>query len=508
MRALLDTNIIIHRESTRIINQDIGILFNWLDKSKYIKCIHPITLEEIKKNSNQATADTITVKLESYEVLKTVAPLMQNVKEISKKYDVTENDQNDTLLLNEVFSGRIDILISEDKKIHLKAADLGIQDKVFSISSFIEKARAENPALVDYEVLNIRKEYFGDIIIDDPFFDSFKNDYPEFETWFKKKSQEVAYVAYSDKNLYAFLYIKIEGKDENYHNIKPTFQPKKRLKVGTFKVLSNGYRIGERFLKIIFDNALINKVDEIYFTIYNRSLGQQMLINLMEEWGFNLYGSKGNDNELVYVRDFHAKVDLLNPKKTYPYFSLNSNVFLIPIYPEYHTELLPDSYLKTETPADFKDDEPHRNALSKVYISRSYERNIKSGDILIFYRTAPRGVPAYYGSVLTTIGIVEGKVDGMQTLQEFISRCRKRSIFTDSKLKEFWDYNPRNHPFIIKFLYVCSFKLGNRINRQRLLELKILKGTEDELRGLKQISTDEFITIIKEAKINENLAVN
>ena len=506
MKALLDTNIIIHRESTRIINQDIGILFNWLDKAKYTKCIHPITLEEIKKNSNHSTAETILVKLESYEILKTTAPMDPAVEVVSKKYDVTNNDRADTLLLNEVFSERVDILISEDKKIHVKAGELGISDKVFLISSFIEKVRAENPELVDYEVLNIRKEYFGNISLDDSFFDSFKEDYPEFESWFKKKSQNVAYVAYNDSLLYTFLYLKVEGPDENYYQINPVFQPKKRLKIGTFKVLSNGYRISERFIKIIFDNALINQVEEIYFTIFDKTMGQQMLMNMMEEWGFYRFGQKGN--ELVYVRNFLPTIDLSYPKKTFPYFSRKSNIFIVPIYPKYHTELLPDSYLKTESASDFKDDEPHRNALSKVYICRSIERNVKKGDILIFYRTAAPGKSAFHTSVITTIGIVEEKIDGIRNCEEFVSKCRKRSIFTNSELKEFWDYKPRYRPFIIKFLYVCSFTLGNRINRQRLLDLGIIQGSESELRGLKQISSVQFNTIIKEAKLNESIVVN
>ena len=35
MKALLDTNILIHREASKVINQDIGILFRWLDREKY-----------------------------------------------------------------------------------------------------------------------------------------------------------------------------------------------------------------------------------------------------------------------------------------------------------------------------------------------------------------------------------------------------------------------------------------------------------------------------------------
>jgi hypothetical protein len=60
-----------------------------------------------------------------------------------------------------------------------------------------------------------------------------------------------------------FLYLKIEGAEENYSDITPVLPPRKRLKIGTLKVGLNGYRIGERFLKIVFDNALVNRVEEI-----------------------------------------------------------------------------------------------------------------------------------------------------------------------------------------------------------------------------------------------------
>ncbi len=80
------------------------------------------------------------------------------------------------------------------------------------------------------------------------------------------------------------MYLKTEGSDENYSDIDPMFSKKKRLKVGTFKVVSNGVRLGERFLKIIFDNAILNQVEEIYVTIFGRTEEQQRLIGLMEDW--------------------------------------------------------------------------------------------------------------------------------------------------------------------------------------------------------------------------------
>lgn len=266
MKALLDTNIIIHREAGRVFNQDIGILFKWLDKVKYQKCIHPVTIEEIEKNPNHITVDTFRIKLESYEQLLTVAPMSEEVNKISAKFDANENDRNDTKLLNEVYVGRVDLLISEDKKIHTKAATLDISDRVYTINSFLEKIYAENPELVKYQVLGVQQKLFGELDLRDPFFDSLKEDYPGFDKWFHKKANDKVYVTTNKENgkLLSFLFLKTEDKDEAYPDITPSFKSKKRLKVGTFKVVSNGVRLGERFMKIIFDNAIAQKVEENY----------------------------------------------------------------------------------------------------------------------------------------------------------------------------------------------------------------------------------------------------
>ena len=440
MKALLDTNIIIHREAGKVTNQDIGILFKWLDKAKYQKCIHPVTIYEIEKNPNVATVSTFKIKMDSYEQLLTVAPMSPELVKISAKYDKNENDRNDTILLNEVYNYRVDILISEDKKIHLKAEELGMSEKVFKINSFLEKIYAENPDLVGYQVLSVQQKLFGELMLTDPFFDSLKEDYQGFERWFNAKANEKAYVTTNEENnlLLSFLYIKPEQATEVYSDIIPVLASKKRLKIGTFKVVSNGVKLGERFLKIIFDNALVQNVEEIYVTIFNQRDEQKRLISLLEEFGFKLYGTKGTAGEFVYTRDFIPKFNPVNPKETFPFIGVNESIFLIPIYPGYHTDLLPDSFLRTESPKDYVEHEPHRNAISKVYISRSIERNIKRGDIIIFYRTADKG-SAYYTSVITTIAIAEEKMDGIVSEEEFIAKCRKRSVFSNEELKKYED---------------------------------------------------------------------
>jgi hypothetical protein len=66
MRLLLDTNIIIHREASTVVKQDIGVLFNWIDKLGYQKCVHPTTIAEIQKHQDTKVVKTMSVKLGSY----------------------------------------------------------------------------------------------------------------------------------------------------------------------------------------------------------------------------------------------------------------------------------------------------------------------------------------------------------------------------------------------------------------------------------------------------------
>lgn len=499
MKALLDTNIIIHREANKVVSQDIGILYRWLDRGRYTKCIHSVTVNEIKKNPNKETVKTFLVKMESYEVIEIPSPMQSEVKNISEAIDVTENDKNDTLLLNEVYVGRVDVFITEDRKIHRKAEALNIGDKVFTIDSFLEKVFAEHPDLVNYKVLNVQKLQFGKINLNDVFFDSLKEDYPGFDKWFLKKYDDEAYITVNSNNgmLLSFLYLKVEDKDEDYSNVQPILPPKKRLKIGTFKVINNGFRLGERFLKIIFDNALKNHVEEIYVTIFDKRDEQKRLIDLLEHWGFVLWGMK--NGEQVYVRDFTPHMDIDHLRQTYPYILNSQQAYLVPIYPSYHTELLPDSILNTESPAEYVEDFPHRNGIGKVYVSRALPPHPQKGDLLVFYCTG-----GYYKSVITTLGVVEEIQKGFQNEDTFVNYCRKGSVFPEQQLREMWKYRT-DKPFVVKFLYLYSFP--HRINMKELIDLKILAGINDAPRGFKPITKDQFNIIIKETKSDDSFIV-
>lgn len=501
MRALLDTNIIIHREASRVVNQDIGLLFNWLDRLHYEKCIHPDSIQEISKHKDKSVVETMKVKVSNYQILKTLSADDDEIKAI-RVSDQSRNDEIDTNIIKELYNKRVDFVITEDRGIHRKAGVLGIAEKVYKIDAFIEKVVAENPELVDYKVLSVKKEFFGNIDLTDDFFSSFKDDYAEFEAWFNKKSDKTAYVSKADEEVKAFLYLKIEELgSESYHDINPQFKPKKRLKIGTFKVVSTGFKLGERFLKIIFDNALQYGVDEIYVTIFDKRDEQIRLIKLLEDWGFRHWGRKQTNNgeEQVYVKAMPLKEDSPSVRHLFPFIRKDTKKLIVPIWPDYHTELFPDSYLNTESPEDYEENEPHRNAIKKVYISRSIYKDLNPGDLVLFYRTG-----GHYRGVISTLGVIENIETNIRNEQHFVGLCRKRSIFDDEELKRWWNWKPRMRPFVVNFLYLESFpmpKVNLALLRQKGLVLSAPRGFEP-------ISDDAFFNILKLARANGSYFIN
>ncbi len=198
MKILLDTNIVIHREAAIVVDEDIGILFRWLDNLHHTKCIHSVTAEELEKHEDPKVRKSLKIKLSNYNILKTKAPMSDEVRRISTELDKNQNDINDTLIISELYCGRVDALITEDKKLLNKASLLGISERVYTIDAFLEKVTAENPELADYKVLSVRKDYFGNLDLTNEFFVSFKEDYPGYENWFNRKADETVYVCLSE----------------------------------------------------------------------------------------------------------------------------------------------------------------------------------------------------------------------------------------------------------------------------------------------------------------------
>lgn len=201
----------------------------------------------------------------------------------------------------------------------------------------------------------------------------------------------------------AFLYLKIE--DEIDENIFPQLEAKKRLKVGTFKIDAHGTKLGERFIKKIFDIALFKKVDEIYVTIFEKHKG---LINLLETFGFYKHGTKitSNGTELVLIKKFiNIKNNIL---KDYPIVQTEyKSKFVLSIMPKFHTMLFSDSILNNES-VDILKDTSYTNSIHKIYIcAMQGVQNFNNGDLVLIYRINDYKGSARYRSVVTSVCVIE-----------------------------------------------------------------------------------------------------
>ena len=104
---------------------------------------------------------------------------------------------------------------------------------------------------------NIIHKTFAEIDLQDPFFQSLKNDYLGFEDWFRRKSDQDAFVQYENNKIIGFRYLEVE--DDIVDDVVPAIIANKILKVGTFKIDAHGTRMGEQFIKIIMDYAVNGK---------------------------------------------------------------------------------------------------------------------------------------------------------------------------------------------------------------------------------------------------------
>jgi len=344
---------------------------------------------------------------------------------------------------------------------------------------------------------------FADLNLDDPFFDSLKADYKGFSEWFNRKAAEgaKAYVQKTVAGIHAFLYLKDESNQE-VADVVPSLPACKRLKVGTFKTDAHNTKLGERFVKKIMDEAIGGEYEEVYVTIFPREL-QEPLIRLLERFGFNHVGMKGC--ERVYVKDMkHLSGDLL---RDYPLFNpQGKRKFVLSIYPKYHTRLFPDSILKNERidKAELIKDVSHTNSIHKIYICYIPKtRLLQRGDLVVIYRTSDRQAAARYRSVVTSICQMEEvrTRKSFTSCDEYLSYCRKYSIFSDEELKDIYDSGRQF--IVLKMTYNAA--LTRRITNGKM---KDEMGISPDYWGFFQLTDNQFNEILRIGEINENLIVN
>lgn len=306
--------------------------------------------------------------------------------------------------------------------------------------------------------------------LNDRFFDSLREDYGgvKFNDWLRKKRNEQAYIYKSKEGLQGFLYLKTEDETESYAHFLPMLPPAKRLKIGTFKIAQSGMRLGERFLKIIFDNAIKRGVDEIYVTMFEDKRPEVMRLKaLLEEWGFVKSAKNIENGEAVLVKKLKLYDKSKSPKFNYPSINENSRYMMLPIASEYHTKLFPDLHLKNENLC-IDDEEACSYAIEKIYVCGWRNIEARPGDVVCIYRMGE--YYKTYTSVVSGTAILN-EVIYPKDETDYIKICKNKSVFSEEQLRDFF----RNGKYrtIIKVLYYENFDF--KVNLKTLYKNGIIR---------------------------------
>ncbi|WP_455182963.1 hypothetical protein [Azospirillum palustre] len=335
--------------------------------------------------------------------------------------------------------------------------------------------------------------------MDDPFFDSLKTGYAEFPQWFSAKSNEDLYVVDDGKRLSGMLYLKREAGPIT--DIQPNLPDRVWLKVGTLKIIGKGTKLGERVLKKVFDTAISSDADGIYVTVFEV---HSKLIKLFKKYGFVEFATKTTANgiEKVLVRDMNKFTG--NLITDYPFIHTNEkSSWLLAVYPEYHSRLLPDSILNNE-PKEIIQDVSHTNTIHKVYVGKLSLTRMSPGDAVILYRTSDGLAPARYRSVATSVCVVEEvrKKKDFVNVEDYIAYCKPHSVFSERELREQFLTWPRL--YVAKMTYNAAF--NRRTTRGSLMDDA---GISEQPRwDFRELTHTQFRTILELGQVNARLIVN
>jgi hypothetical protein len=209
-----------------------------------------------------------------------------------------------------------------------------------------------------------------------------------------------------------------------------------------------------------------------------------------------------NGVEQVLVKNIYQ----LKPSivESYPLVNLQGRgIYLLGLHPDWHSRLLPDSILFNED-ASILQDISYTNSIHKVYLAAmNGVDQLRTGDILLIYRTSDNLGPAYYRSVATSICVVEEyrHIDSFANREDFLRYCEPYSIFSQSELINFW--TRRRFPYVFRFTY--NVALNRRVTRGEMIEECGIDA--NAYAGFMRLTPQQFHEIISRGRVNESLVI-
>lgn len=345
---------------------------------------------------------------------------------------------------------------------------------------------------------------FSQIDLNDPFFDTLKADYPEFEkVWFPKGIREhrEALIFSDEYGLGAFIAVKEENEPIELQ--ETTLPAKSRLKISTLRLAERyrGQRLGEGALGILLWDWQHSKKEEIYLTVFPSHVD---VISQVERFGFIPAGHNPR-GEIVFIRS-RREIDFSDPYKSFPFISpdFKKGGYLI-IEDGYHDTLFPYSELQNVFQKQLEADAA--NGVSKVYIGQLWQPHYQIGEPIFIYRKHTGDGVKRYRSCLTSFCVVTGVIAikrnnmALCTVEEFLKLAGNKSIFPQEELIN--KYHTYRNLTIIQMLYCGYFGAGNNINLAWLDDHSLWNLNHDYPLTTR-LTQQQCIEILKQGQIDIN----
>lgn len=455
---LIDTNVIIGLEDNHAVQPAFAALLQLTSKHKTDVLVHEAARDDIARDRDLTRRQISLSKLDKFQILKKVRGY--NLTELERDFGPLPrpNDVVDALLLHALEIGAADFLITQDRGLHDRARRKSpeLSRRVLFVADAVQLLRTTFEP-IEAPVRYVEEISANEIHLTDELFDSLREDYDDFDKWWKDKCVKLRRPCWAvyDSGELAGLVVR---KDERPEDTDAITKAGKILKICTFKVRPErrGVKLGELLLKKVFWFAQINKYDVVYITAYG---GQEALISLLEYYGFVNKASKA-DGELIYEKNFSRsklhrlpgtsdfEIDRLN----YPRFlsSPGISAFGVPIKEGYHDTLYPD--LKSqpdlfEMSGTGSSPKTPGNTIRKVYLCRAQSKLGSSGSLLFFYKGVSNNPPS---QALTAVGVFE-ELTVAQSTKELMLQAGGRSVYSEAELNR-WGASPERPVKVINYL--------------------------------------------------------
>lgn len=443
MTVLFDTNVIVELEGPyKALSSTIADMVRTAHEVNCEIVVHPSQIDDLNRDEDLNRRAIQLSRIKQYQMLEN-PPAPSDFDLLNMGWSQNnDHDRIDNLLLFAVKRSAVRFLVTEDRGMHAKARRAKISERVFFVAEFLEYLKSQKHTGIKPSVcVAISTKFLYELDVDNHFFDSLRNRYDGFNTWYHTCAEQrrQAWVVKDGDEIGALCIFK-EERDEKVTDDGVILRGK-ILKLCTFKVADTGKKLGERLLFVAFQVAREGRFDYVYLHVKDE--GQDRLLELLDDYGFEHVGNYKGDE--VYSKDMRKTAVCVEsePEKRlaydirhYPYVADDANVrkFVVPIQPNFHDRLFPD--LKAQMSLfDITDGlTSESNAIKKAYLCKSKSTLIRPGDLVFFYRS--KDVKS-----IRCVGVVEDTLRSgiADELAAFVS---KRTVFSRGEIEDMTKTGP------------------------------------------------------------------